>query len=333
LVVADNKLIALDRLTGSMDWTVYVPNLPATDIVANEQNAYYSAANGEIISFAIPLPKAQALAVRSGTLAAETMVVKAEWSWGMRLITALEQPPILLTNRLIIPNGNGNVVNLYHNKGQAAEPMPKLGLLSAPAATAASDMYFATMDGKLTAVEMTKDGPVQRWHYGDEGRIVQKPLTAGSDIFAVNEEGGMVCLDRQTGALRWKQRQIKQLISANLRALLAIDLQGNLRAFDRNHGVSLGSWYAQDYRLPVLNTQTDRVFLANHDGLIVAMRDVSPQHDQPILHFPPVVKSSAPVEVITEAPEVKRLTKPGAKQDNKDNSTIKSEEKMEKGKD
>jgi hypothetical protein len=180
---------------------------------------------------------------------------------------------------------------------------------------------------------MTKDGPVQRWHYGDEGRIVQKPLTAGSDIFAVNEEGGMVCLDRQTGALRWKQRQIKQLISANLRALLAIDLQGNLRAFDRNHGVSLGSWYAQDYRLPVLNTQTDRVFLANHDGLIVAMRDVSPQHDQPILHFPPVVKSSAPVEVITEAPEVKRLTKPGAKQDNKDNSTIKSEEKMEKGKD
>jgi hypothetical protein len=329
LVVADNKLIALDRQTGSMDWSVYVPNVPCANITADEQHAYYSAANGEIVSFAIPLPRAQLFAVRAGTLQSETVVSKPQWAWGMRLMSSLDRPPILMNDRLIVPSNDRSVMNLFHDKGNAAEPMPALGLLSAPVSFAGNDLYFSTGEGKVLAIELTRDGPMQRWSYTSEANSRQKPLVTASDLFSVNEEGGLVCLDRQTGTVRWKQRQIKQLVSANLRALLAMDLQGNLRAFDRNYGVQLGSWNAQDYRLPVCNEQTDRVFLANHDGLLVAMRDVSPQHDTPIVHVPPRVKAALPVEVVTEATEVKRLSKPATKQENGSDSAKKSEEKKE----
>ena len=76
LVIADGQLQALNRRTGARDWTIHVPHLPATSVVANDKFAYYTAANGEVVSFKVPATAEQLRGADFGNLATARLVTK-----------------------------------------------------------------------------------------------------------------------------------------------------------------------------------------------------------------------------------------------------------------
>jgi hypothetical protein len=136
-------------------------------------------------------------------------------------------------------------------------------------------------------VEVIKEGILERWRHPCEGRVVSRPLPVGDQLFVSSEDGTLACLNRRTGEPVWKRKNVKSLVAATKRNVLAMDRQGMLVAFDRHYGLPLGTWNATQYSLPVHNHYSDRAYLANGNGMIVAMRDVKSDHAAPTVHFPP----------------------------------------------
>jgi outer membrane protein assembly factor BamB len=285
-IAAEDKLNAIDRRSGTLSWSVAAPHLPAASVIADDTHAYYTAANGQVVSFLLPTTQAQLMRIEANTLESEKIITKPTWAWGLKLITALEHPPVLVNERLIIPQSDGNVVILHRHKAQVADRLPRLGQLGAPVAIAENELYVGSLDCSLSAIEITPEGPMFHWKYTGDGRMTQKPLPTANDVYAVGDRGDLACLDRASGVRRWRKSGISDLLSATQRSVIVMDRNENLCAFERTHGALLGQWKAQGYRLPILNDQTDRVYLANNNGLIVAMRDVTSQHDVAKLHFP-----------------------------------------------
>jgi len=287
LVIADGMMQALNRRTGARDWMINVPHLPATSVVATDQYAYYTATNGEVVSFKVPVSQDVLRTLDPGSLRTAMLVAKPEWAWGMRLTTALSQEPVVVNGRLLIPQREGNIVSMHLDKAQVADRFQRMGVVLAPVAVADHDIYFGALTGMVHCVEVMKEGIVERWRFTCEGRILARPLPAGNHLYVASEDGTLVCLNRTTGQPVWKRNNVKSLVSATQRILLAIDRQGQLVAFDRTYGLPLGQWNASQYSLPMHNAINDRGYIANSNGVIVALRDVTPAHHQPTVHFPP----------------------------------------------
>lgn len=310
IVIADGKMQALNRRTGAREWVINVPHLPATSVVATDQYAYYTATNGEVVSFRVPASAETLRNADWGNLSSTRLLTKPEWAWGMRLTTALSQEPVVVNGRLLIPQREGNIVSMHLDKATVADRFQKMGTIAAPVAVADNDIYFGSLTGQVHCVEVVKEGILQRWRFSCQGRVVAKPLPAGDHLYVASEDGTLVCLNRRTGEQLWKRNNVKSLVSATKRILVAVDRQGQLVAFDRTYGLPLGQWNSSQYSLPMHNAETDRAFIANGNGVIVAMRDVTPAHNRPIVHFPPKPErwmDSAPVAV---EPESRPAAKP-----------------------
>jgi hypothetical protein len=50
-------------------------------------------------------------------------------------------------------------------------------------------------------------------------------------------------------------------------------MRGQVLVLDRARGTQLSSFDVREYKMPVVNEYTDRLFLAAHDGLIICLHD------------------------------------------------------------
>ncbi len=331
-VIADNRLLALNRKSGSIDWSIQVPHLPATTVMAEGSHVFYTAANGEMVAYRIPHTKAQVLQTDNNTLASESIITKPQRTWGMRLMTPMEQPPLVVNNRLVLPQLDGTVVILHRDRPRVAERLPKMGALTAPVARADDELYFGSHDCSVTAIEVTPEGLHQHWRFSGDGRIMQKPLAAGNDLLVTCEQGSLCCLDRKYGTLKWKNPQMKQILAVTRRSVIAINHLDQLCAFDRVHGSALGICNSTGFAMPIQNDQTDRVYLANHDGVVVAMRDSQAQSDKPLIHFPPRASAANPLDDLPAATAEAKSAKARASESNSSDSKS-TEKKIQEMKD
>jgi hypothetical protein len=65
----------------------------------------------------------------------------------------------------------------------------------------------------------------------------------------------------------------------------------------------VGVWDARDFVVKIPNEMNDRLYLANHDGLVLCLQDSSREHDRPIWHQAPKKPEAAPVKPVDELPE------------------------------
>ena len=106
-------------------------------------------------------------------------------------------------------------------------------------------------------------------------------------------------MDRLTGTAYWSQPRVGRLLAVTRRFVVALDPENRLLVVDRRRGLVLGTWDgARAFRVPVTNDVSDRVYLGNHDGLVLALRDMDAAAGQPLAHaaVPPAAppKPAAP---------------------------------------
>jgi hypothetical protein len=116
------------------------------------------------------------------------------------------------------------------------------------------------------------------------GGPVNRPLMiTESEVFVTGERVGLWRLERATGEPTWNIPRGKdtigyisegaRVLAVGPRVVYATDLANRLLLLDRQTGLRLGLLDTSAWVVPVMNNQTDRLYLAANDGSLVCLRD------------------------------------------------------------
>jgi outer membrane protein assembly factor BamB len=144
-------------------------------------------------------------------------------------------------------------------------------------------MLFVVSGGGFVYAIRERDGKAL-WRFS-VGEPIYEPVAAlGDDVFVTSVLGRICCLSVNDGSLNWAAPACKRFVAASAERVYAVDGLDQLRVLDRNTGVLLDSINISPLPIRLLNTETDRIYLATPWGLIECWREQNLQ--QPIRHQP-----------------------------------------------
>jgi hypothetical protein len=178
--------------------------------------------------------------------------------------------------------------------------------------------YIGSDDAAVYAINISS-GKL-RWRHTAGTSIKRTPVALDNDLYITSDREGLARLDRASGEAQWKipmgataldaNPDADRFLAANDRLVYATDGSGRLVILDRKRGVKLSMLDTTAFRVPVVNDNTDRLYLAANDGLIVCLHDKDQK--EPIRHrksvedlYSPVMKRLAQLVVIPGGKESK----------------------------
>jgi outer membrane protein assembly factor BamB len=142
-------------------------------------------------------------------------------------------------------------------------------------------IYAASEDGYAYAMHETAGGTA--WRFA-AGMPIEQPLAAiGNAVYVSPERGGMYRLDATTGAEVWQARQANRFLAASATRVYAVDLYNRLTVVDNQNGGVIGQISTDRLDMPIVNQETDRLYLAHSKGLIQCLHEIDA--DRPYLHI------------------------------------------------
>jgi outer membrane protein assembly factor BamB len=181
--------------------------------------------------------------------------------------------PFLTPTSWVLLGAKGTAVS--RSRWEYKETMrfePGTSFLLAPG-TYGNMAYLGAENQKVYALN-TDTGDV-KWEYGNAAPIGQPPFVSEDDVYVNLERKGVMRLDRITGRPQWKNlaANAERVIAVNPKFVYALDRELRLLVLDRARGTELSRLDNRDFPMPVVNEQTDRLFLAAHDGTLVCLYD------------------------------------------------------------
>lgn len=169
--------------------------------------------------------------------------------------------------------------------------------------------YVPLNDGNLAAVDLaggnTVGGPNVLWRANVGGLMNHTPVVARDAVFASGDNSGVARVDRATGDVVWQSDTTADLVLAvNDEFAYVRDRQGRLLVFDARRAtnpaarqsVPLSGYNFAEFNVPVVNTVSDRLFLAADNGLLVCLRDASAKYARPVRMAPEATVNPIPKE-------------------------------------
>jgi outer membrane protein assembly factor BamB len=203
-----------------------------------------------------------------------------QYLWEYKTSARLEQAPILTDELLVLASNDGSffVTSKHYrhvpyefktNKGLAA-PLGHYALKNDDGQIE-DFVYVAAQDNNLYSVDVNRGQLV--WRFTGAAPIRQQPAVTDEDVYMVAENSGLYRIKRVTGQLVWRNTKADRFLSINKKFVYATDRSGRLLVLDRERGVERGSYDTSGFKVPVLNERTDRIFLANDNGLLICLYD------------------------------------------------------------
>jgi outer membrane protein assembly factor BamB len=127
------------------------------------------------------------------------------------------------------------------------------------------------------------------WRLAIGGTSRRKPQVTDEDVWMMPERAGLYRVSRASGEVIWDNSKVEQFLAANKEMVYTLDARGHLLVLDRKRGTPLGSYDISDFKVPIVNDYTDRVFLASHDGLLICLHDrhyAAPSWNKQLLEEP-----------------------------------------------
>jgi outer membrane protein assembly factor BamB len=224
------------------------------------------------------------------------------WEYGL---TARILYPVTLTPTRAWVITEGNLVVALNKNSEAGKVVTEVSeRLSSPipAAPSASGLihYIPFGNGNLTAIEATggnlEGGLNIKWRATPGGINNRSPFITKKFVYTSGDNSGVTCLARDNGAIIWKSDDnADRIIGANEEFVYIRDRQGRFLVYDarratdtaRKKSVPLGSANFSEFDVHVVNTASDRVYLAADNGLLVCLRDANPKYAKPMRMWPP----------------------------------------------
>ncbi|MBP3957129.1 PQQ-binding-like beta-propeller repeat protein [Gemmata sp. G18] len=200
----------------------------------------------------------------------------------------------------------GNVVTEVSERLTSAIP-------AAPVASGTTH-YIPFANGTLIALEATggnlAGGIAPKWRSNPGGINNHSPFVTKTHLYAAGDNSGVVCLNRETGNVVWRSDDsADRVIGANEELLYVRDRQGRFLVFDakrptdpaRQKSGPLGTANFSEFNIHIVNTASDRVYLAADNGLIVCLRDAAAKYAKPMTIWPaPEVNQTKVIGVDTQ---------------------------------
>jgi len=183
----------------------------------------------------------------------------------------LEQPPVIGDANMAVVTSAGKV--LTFNKFDRSKPyeFQTNGNVSAAMGKYGNMAYIGSEDYALYALNMENQSLA--WRFLASAPILKRPEVTNRDIFLSSHRKGLYRLQRETGRAVWLNNQADRFLSTNQKYVYALDPTGVLLVLDYARGSLLGRHDMRDWIIPVPNDFNDRLYLANHDGQILCLRN------------------------------------------------------------
>ena len=188
-------------------------------------------------------------------------------------------------DRMVIPTPGGNVQALNklldNHQDDSSFRFSTESPIRVPAGYYEGVAYIGSQDGNLFALD-TANGRLL-WRFTIGVPITRRPAVTDEDVYLVAAHLGMTQMDRATGQPKWRIPRNGVLaesngsadffLASNPKYVYALDASGRFMVIDRRRGITLSGFDTTDFVYPITNDNTDRVYLAANNGLIVCLRD------------------------------------------------------------
>jgi outer membrane protein assembly factor BamB len=305
-VINGNYLYALSRDDGSFQFRSRLPAGVSAAPVVGDLALYLSTSTGRLYTFSLPVTEALAATFTADTGGTYSTLREIRETgrggaigpqprlfWDEQTDLRLEFPPVQSIDAVLCVSPNGKAVAYAKVPREDSVGTVELyrfqteGSVGAPPGSFGGEAYIGSRDANVYALDISSGR--LRWRYTAGTGITRRPASLNEDVYVTSEGEGLIRLDRSTGEARWRvpdgralregNREADRFLAANDKFVYATDASGRLLVLDRKRGVKLSWLDTRDYRFPVPNEVTDRLYLAANNGLIVCLRD----RDQPLI--------------------------------------------------
>ena len=334
-VVNGSYVYVLNRFNGKLLWKTRLDGAPGAGAALSERRAYIPTVQGLIYSYQLEPAKDPAeelgLVKKKKSPAEETQAQRAERIESLRLRHDYAPPlacqslgrslvqPIVTRQEdgqeyLAWPTDAGymfvGLVNERDNRftikyrlgtdaGIAAQPTY---LPPDPEITGDSGVIYAvSRDGFAHAI-LEKNGDAL-WRFSTGEPIVRPAPVIQENVYVATQPGGMYCLNAKSGAENWWTPGVLQFIAASKTRIYATDRLQRILVLDAKNGARLDAIPGAALPIRLMNTETDRLYLATDTGLIQCLHEI--ELAEPIQHGqarkPQPKKPAVKQETLTQA--------------------------------
>lgn len=161
-------------------------------------------------------------------------------------------------------------------------------------------IYAASRDGFVHAIQ--ENTGESFWQFSAGEPLLQPAVVIEEDVYVATQPGGMYCLDAKTGSEKWWAPQIKQFIAASKERIYVADKIDRILVLHGKTGARLDTLPAPDLPIKLINSDTDRLYLATESGLIQCLHEL--EHPEPLRHGEARWKAAAGGEPAPEQPGI-----------------------------
>ena len=166
------------------------------------------------------------------------------------------------------------------------------GEINSPPAHWTPYLYACSLDGYVYAVNEITGLTI--WKFSSGQPINKQPVAIGEYVYIVPDLGGMFCLNGKTGAEVWFAPGITEFCSASETKVYTIDHLNRLTTLDLKTGSRLDTLALPEFKLKLINQQTDRIYLVGDNGVIQCLHEIGLQ--TPVIHTPPPLEKKGAVK-------------------------------------
>lgn len=150
----------------------------------------------------------------------------------------------------------------------------------APPAELDGNLYIASLDGYLYSINGLTGN--EQWRFATGWPIESQPAVVGDRAYVSSLEPAIHAINTKTGDEVWDIPGASQFVAEGKSRVYAADPMGELLILDSKSGATLGTLSTAEGVYPLVNDQTDRIFLVNKHGLVQCLQEVGAS--QPLEH-------------------------------------------------
>jgi len=274
LAVVGPSMYGLSKRTGGIMWTLRLPGAPSTGPTVDDTQVYVGTLDGSLYAFSLKKIQQLYLERRLPQWSHDTQV------WRYQAAKEVTSPPISVGRTVNFASRDGSLYAVTTNRRELTYQFETDAPIVAPMARVGDTQFLASEDYTFYAIN-ANNGKVL-WEVVTGLPIRKAPYAIGSSLFLAPDRGGLYCLDVATGEKRWWHPKLTDFVSTTNAITFARDYDKNLVLVGLKDGELIGRIPASAYPRHVANDRTDRVYLANDSGRILAIRQVG--HDIPVFH-------------------------------------------------
>lgn len=235
------------------------------------------------------------------------------WEYGFT--TRVLFAPFLTPTRVWAVTGDNALVALNKRDKKVEVNQRLADPISAVPGRAGLSVYVPLGSGYLLGVEGSSgslDGGANiLWRTPVGGIGNRTPYVTDKYVYNQGDDSGVVCLDRASGDIVWRSDDTAdRVVGANQEFIYIRDRQGKFLVYDAKRATNpvskrsapLGGLDLAEFNVPVVNTASDRIYLAADNGLVVCLRDLSPKYAKPVRICPEPMINPAPKVGVEGAP-------------------------------